>query len=89
MTSMASSAAAAATSAASSSNPTGSVSGTASTTSSAAAAAAAVAAGLDGSAFEPPLAFSGHTLDKATKAKVHLENYYSNLITQFQVILAC
>ncbi|XP_017490378.1 PREDICTED: serine/threonine-protein kinase tricorner-like, partial [Rhagoletis zephyria] len=26
--------------------------------------------------------FSGHTLDKATKAKVHLENYYSNLITQ-------
>lgn len=25
---------------------------------------------------------SGHTLDKATKAKVHLENYYSNLITQ-------
>ncbi|XP_076370067.1 serine/threonine-protein kinase tricornered-like isoform X2 [Tachypleus tridentatus] len=26
--------------------------------------------------------FSGHTLDKATKAKVHLENYYSNLISQ-------
>ncbi|XP_023226971.1 serine/threonine-protein kinase tricorner-like [Centruroides sculpturatus] len=26
--------------------------------------------------------FSGHTLDKATKAKVHLENYYSNLIAQ-------
>lgn len=26
--------------------------------------------------------FSTHTLDKATKAKVHLENYYSNLITQ-------
>uniref|UniRef100_A0A224Z6G9 Serine/threonine protein kinase tricorner n=1 Tax=Rhipicephalus zambeziensis TaxID=60191 RepID=A0A224Z6G9_9ACAR len=25
---------------------------------------------------------SGHTLDKATKAKVHLENYYSNLVTQ-------
>jgi len=25
---------------------------------------------------------SGHTLDKATKAKVHLENYYSNLIAQ-------
>ena len=25
---------------------------------------------------------SGHTLDKATKAKVHLENYYSNLISQ-------
>jgi len=29
-----------------------------------------------------PIRFSGHTLDKATKAKVHLENYYSNLITQ-------
>lgn len=26
--------------------------------------------------------FSGHTLDKATKAKVTLENYYSNLIHQ-------
>ncbi|KAG1684053.1 Serine/threonine-protein kinase tricorner [Nymphon striatum] len=26
--------------------------------------------------------FSGHTLDKATKAKVHLENYYTNLIAQ-------
>ncbi|GIY17186.1 hypothetical protein CDAR_388101 [Caerostris darwini] len=26
--------------------------------------------------------FSGHTLDKAIKAKVHLENYYSNLIAQ-------
>lgn len=26
--------------------------------------------------------FSGHTMDKATKAKVHLENYYSNLISQ-------
>ena len=26
--------------------------------------------------------FSGHTLDKATKAKVTLENYYSNLISQ-------
>lgn len=26
--------------------------------------------------------FSDHTLDKATKAKVTLENYYSNLITQ-------
>ncbi|KAJ6219144.1 hypothetical protein RDWZM_004956 [Blomia tropicalis] len=29
-----------------------------------------------------PIRFSGHTLDKATKAKVHLENYYSNLISQ-------
>lgn len=28
------------------------------------------------------MVFSTHTLDKATKAKVHLENYYSNLITQ-------
>ena len=26
--------------------------------------------------------FSGHTLDKATKAKVTLENYYSNLVAQ-------
>ena len=26
--------------------------------------------------------FSNHTLDKATKAKVTLENYYSNLISQ-------
>ena len=31
---------------------------------------------------ENPLRFSGHTLDKATKAKVTLENYYSNLISQ-------
>ena len=28
------------------------------------------------------LRFSSHTLDKATKAKVTLENYYSNLILQ-------
>jgi hypothetical protein len=28
------------------------------------------------------LNFSNHTLDKATKAKVTLENYYSNLILQ-------
>ena len=26
--------------------------------------------------------FSGHTLDKATKAKLTLENYYSNLVSQ-------
>lgn len=26
--------------------------------------------------------FSGHTIDKATKAKVHLENFYSNLVNQ-------
>ena len=31
---------------------------------------------------ESPLAISSHTLDKATKAKVTLENYYSNLIVQ-------
>ncbi|XP_023346343.1 serine/threonine-protein kinase tricorner [Eurytemora carolleeae] len=31
---------------------------------------------------ENPLRFSCHTLDKATKAKVTLENYYSNLISQ-------
>jgi len=31
---------------------------------------------------ESPLRFSCHTLDKATKAKLTLENYYSNLISQ-------
>lgn len=31
---------------------------------------------------ESNIKFSGHTLDKATKAKVILENYYSNLVTQ-------
>ncbi|TRY71029.1 hypothetical protein TCAL_10107 [Tigriopus californicus] len=31
-----------------------------------------------------PMTFSCHTLDKATKAKVTLENYYSNLIAQHQ-----
>lgn len=30
----------------------------------------------------PKLNFSGHTIDKAAKAKLHLENYYSNLINQ-------
>jgi serine/threonine kinase 38 len=34
------------------------------------------------SSTESPLRFSCHTLDKATKAKVTLENYYSNLISQ-------
>jgi serine/threonine kinase 38 len=29
-----------------------------------------------------PIRFSNHTMDKATKAKVTLENYYSNLIAQ-------
>lgn len=33
-------------------------------------------------ATENSIRFSGHTLDKATKAKVTLENYYSNLISQ-------
>jgi len=33
-------------------------------------------------ATENTIRFSGHTLDKATKAKVTLENYYSNLIAQ-------
>ena len=31
---------------------------------------------------ELPIRFSCHTLDKATKAKLTLENYYSNLISQ-------
>ena len=31
---------------------------------------------------ESPVKFSCHTLDKATKAKVTLENYYNNLISQ-------
>ena len=31
---------------------------------------------------EMPIRFSSHTLDKATKAKLTLENYYSNLISQ-------
>ncbi|XP_064480682.1 serine/threonine-protein kinase tricornered-like isoform X2 [Ornithodoros turicata] len=33
-------------------------------------------------AAEGGMRLSGHTLDKATKAKVHLENYYSNLVSQ-------
>lgn len=33
-------------------------------------------------ATQDTIRFSGHTLDKATKAKVTLENYYSNLIAQ-------
>lgn len=32
---------------------------------------------------QPKQQFSGHTLDKAAKAKLHLENYYSNLISQY------
>jgi serine/threonine kinase 38 len=37
---------------------------------------------MTNSSTESPLRFSCHTLDKATKAKVTLENYYSNLISQ-------
>ncbi|XP_044006351.1 serine/threonine-protein kinase tricornered isoform X1 [Aphidius gifuensis] len=37
---------------------------------------------LEMAATENTIRFSGHTLDKATKAKVTLENYYSNLIAQ-------
>lgn len=37
---------------------------------------------LDMTATENTIRFSVHTLDKATKAKVTLENYYSNLIAQ-------
>ena len=44
-------------------------------------AAAAAAAGIM-TATDNTVRFSDHTLDKATKAKVTLENYYSNLITQ-------
>lgn len=33
-------------------------------------------------AAENSIRFSDHTIDKATKAKVTLENFYSNLITQ-------
>lgn len=33
---------------------------------------------------DPLMTFSCHTLDKATKAKMTLENYYSNLISQHQ-----
>lgn len=37
---------------------------------------------LEMTATQETIRFSGHTLDKATKAKVTLENYYSNLIAQ-------
>jgi serine/threonine kinase 38 len=37
---------------------------------------------LDMTATENTIRFSVHTLDKATKAKVTLENYYTNLIAQ-------
>ncbi len=40
--------------------------------------------GGGGQKTEEQLSFSCHTLDKATKAKVTLENYYSNLICQHQ-----
>lgn len=32
---------------------------------------------------QPRQNFSGHTIDKAAKAKLHLENYYSNLTNQY------
>ncbi|ENN70985.1 hypothetical protein YQE_12385, partial [Dendroctonus ponderosae] len=37
---------------------------------------------LDMTATENTIHFSDHTKDKATKAKVTLENYYSNLVAQ-------
>lgn len=40
------------------------------------------ASSMAAAAAESQMRFSGHTLDKATKAKVTLENYYSNLIAQ-------
>lgn len=45
------------------------------------AAAATVSEGVGGGG-GAVVRLSGHTLDKATKAKVHLENYYSNLVSQ-------
>ncbi|TMW47295.1 hypothetical protein DOY81_007631 [Sarcophaga bullata] len=38
---------------------------------------------MSSSADGSSIRFSDHTLDKATKAKVTLENYYSNLVTQY------
>lgn len=32
---------------------------------------------------QPKQHFSGHTIDRAAKAKLHLENYYSNLINHY------
>ena len=40
--------------------------------------------GNSGGGDDSPLSFSCHTWDKATKAKMTLENYYSNLISQHQ-----
>lgn len=53
--------------------------------STAAASATETVPGSDPAAPGSEVQFSGHTQDKATKAKVHLESYYSNLVTQFQV----
>ena len=36
----------------------------------------------DGNSAESNFRFSGHTLDKATKTKLTIENYYSNLVSQ-------
>jgi len=52
--------------------------------STAAASATETVPGSDPAAPGSEVQFSGHTQDKATKAKVHLESYYSNLVTQFQ-----
>ena len=41
-----------------------------------------VGTGMANSDSNTEVRFSGHTLDKATKAKLTLENYYSNLVSQ-------
>ena len=41
-----------------------------------------VSTGMANSENNSDVRFSGHTLDKATKAKLTLENYYSNLVSQ-------
>ena len=41
-----------------------------------------VSTGMASSENNSDVRFSGHTLDKATKAKLTLENYYSNLVSQ-------
>jgi len=48
----------------------------------AAASSASGAFGGGSSGGNEACPFSGHTLDKATKAKLTLENYYSNLVSQ-------
>lgn len=41
-----------------------------------------VGIGIPNSDSNTEVRFSGHTLDKATKAKLTLENYYANLVSQ-------